>query len=643
MTAPTLLDTVRDHLGRFPPFDGLPPSDLDRLVAATKVRYLELDEVVFREGEPAREFFYVVKKGCVALKRSPGDLVDLSDEGDIFGIRALLGAHVYSATATAQEDSLVYEIPWVDFSEVMARAPQAALHLAAGFAAELPRMREKLLETTSDLHRSSGSADTGADSDRVVDPNPDVLTTHEGATVSEAARAMGARRVGSILVVNEAGHPVGIVTDTDLRTKVVAEARDPLRTTVSEIMSHPVRTVMAPQTVAELMGELMQSGLRHFCFTEDGTAHSPVVGMASEHDLIRVEGRHPSLLRKRIDHCRNPDKLARLRDQAEDFVVDALERGARMGFVSTVMAGIQDALIRAAVAMAQDSLRKDERAAPEVPFAWLSFGSEGRKEQILRTDLDQAIVYADPAPEAAEATHAFYVELGTRTTDLLVHAGYQRCPGGIMASNPELTGPLADWKARFSRWIRAPEPRALMLANIFFDLRPVVGEEALGDALVEHIFAEIKTERGFLPFFADSALHNPPPLSFFRGIMVERSGAHADSFDIKARAMMPLADAARVLVYDLGLDPRGDTTANRFRRIGAAEPGRAKLAEEAAQAYEILMRIRTQEGLRNRDSGRYVAIERLNKLERRTLRNTFEVIADVQRMLSSRYRLDYMR
>jgi CBS domain-containing protein len=643
MAAPNLVDTVRAHLGQFPPFDALSPQDLGAIVSAVRIRYLEVDEVVFREGEAARDWFYVVRKGCVALNRAPGDLVDLSDEGDIFGIRALLGNRVYSATAAAREDSLVYEVPWPVFGEVMARAPQVALHLAAGFAAELPRMRERMLEATSDLHRAPGGAGAATDSDRVVEPTRAVLTTPPDATVAAAAQAMSARKVGSILVVDAASRPVGIVTDTDLRTQVVARARDPNQTRIADIMSSPVRTVRAPQTVGDLMGALMQSGLRHFCFTEDGTPNSAVVGMASERDLLRAQGGQPSLLMKRIDRCRSPDELARLRDQAEDFVADALERGARMAFLCTVMAGIQDALIRSAVAVAQADLQAAGREPPPGGFCWLSFGSEGRQEQLLRTDLDQAIVYADPAPEAVEATQDYYVALGARATDVLVHAGYQRCPGGIMASNPELTGPLAAWQARFSRWIRTPEPRALMLANIFFDLRPVVGDAALADALVRHVFAEIKEERAFLPFLARSALHNPPPLSFFRGFVVERSGDHADTFDIKARAMMPLADAARVLVYDLGLDPRGDTTAGRFRRVGQAEPGRAQLADEAAMAYEILMRIRTQEGLRNRDSGRYVAIERLNKLERRSLRNTFEVIADVQRMLSSRYRLDYLR
>jgi CBS domain-containing protein len=181
-----------------------------------------------------------------------------------------------------------------------------------------------------------------------------------------------------------------------------------------------------------------------------------------------------------------------------------------------------------------------------------------------------------------------------------------------------------------------------MHTNIFFDFRPVYGENALAAELKGHIFERIKVDRSFLSFFALNATRNPPPLSFFRNMIVERSGEHRDAFDIKARAMMPLADAARVLVYDLGIDIYG-STAERWQRIGETHEHLARLAGEAGMAYEILMRIRALEGLSRGTSGRYVHIKELNKLERQTLRNTFSVVKDVQLMLTSRYRTDFLR
>jgi CBS domain-containing protein len=164
----------------------------------------------------------------------------------------------------------------------------------------------------------------------------------------------------------------------------------------------------------------------------------------------------------------------------------------------------------------------------------------------------------------------------------------------------------------------------------------------LGSELKRYIFELVETERAFLSFFARNAVQNPPPLSFFRNMIVERSGEHRDAFDIKARAMTPLADAARVLIYEFGIDIYG-STAERWQAIAETNENLARLAGEAAMAYEILMRIRAIEGLNRGTSGRYVHIKELNKLERQTLRNTFSVVKDVQLMLTQRYRIDFLR
>jgi CBS domain-containing protein len=271
----------------------------------------------------------------------------------------------------------------------------------------------------------------------------------------------------------------------------------------------------------------------------------------------------------------------------------------------------------------------------------LALGSEGREEQLLRTDQDNAILYADTGEES-KAVVEFFQELGKRVVDVLVEAGFERCPGDVMASNPKWNQPLSEWKSYFTGWIREPENIAVMHTNIFFDFRPVYGDESLAADLKSHIFEQLKTERSFLSFMARNATQNPPPLSFFRNMVVERSGEHRDAFDIKARAMTPLADAARVLVYDLGINIYG-STAERWQKIAEADESLARLADEAAMAYEILMRIRALEGLNRGSSGRYVHIKELNKLERQTLRNTFSVVKDVQLMLTSRYRTDFMR
>jgi CBS domain-containing protein len=642
MASDSMILTVAGRLGRHPPFDRLQPELLERIARGIRIRYLEPGEVVFEEGATASPEFYVVVKGEVAVsQRADGEkvLIDVCDDGDIFGVRALLADRRYAATTQAKDDTLLYVLSKDQLDALLRYEPRVALFFAADFASDIPQPRDSnRLEGVSAARRHERAGDTGDDV-RHVDPVRDVLTCAPNTTIRQAASLMSERNVGSILIVDEERRPLGIVTDSDLRSKVVGQGRDVSRL-ISDIMSSPVLTIDDQTTLSSLIATVMKKHLHHFAVTEDGTASTPVTGIVSEHDILKTQGSHPTVILTEISKARTKHRLRVLRDQAEDLLRQYLEDEVGMGFVSNMISEINDTLIRRAIRLSLDELARRGMAS-SVPFCWLALGSEGREEQLLRTDQDNAILYADPGEDDG-AAEAFFLELGKRVVDILVEAGFERCPGDVMASNPKWNQPLGSWKSCFSGWIREPEKVAVMHTNIFFDFRPVYGDQSLAAELKGHIFERIKADRLFLSFFAKNAIQNPPPLSFFRNMVVERSGEHRDAFDIKARAMMPLADAARVLVYDLGIDIYG-STAERWERIAETHENLARLAGEAAMAYEILMRIRALEGLTRGTSGRYVHIKELNKLERQTVRNTFSVVKDVQLMLTSRYRTDSVR
>jgi CBS domain-containing protein len=633
--------TVANRLAKHPPFDRLDRELLDRIARGVRIRYLEPGDIVFEQGTTASPEFYVLVKGEVDLsQRVDGEdvLVDVCDEGDIFGVRALVGDRQYGATTQAKDDTLLYVLSKEQLDELLAKEPRVAMFFAADFAADIPRLGESnRLVAVRDARRHERAAEAGDDVRR-VDPVRDVLTCDANTTIRHAASMMSERNVGSILIVDEDRRPIGIVTDSDLRSKVVGKGRD-VSGLISEIMSSPVLTIDEQTTLSSMIATVMKKHLHHFAVTEDGTSHTPVVGIVSEHDILKTQGSHPTVILTEISRAKTKQRLRTLRDQAEDLLRQYLEDEVGMGFVSNMISEINDTLIRRAIRLSLEELA-GRGLEPPVPFCWLALGSEGREEQLLRTDQDNAIVYADPGEDDG-AAERFFLELGTLVVDILVEAGFDRCPGDVMASNPKWNQPLSSWKRCFSNWIREPENIAVMHTNIFFDFRPVYGEQALAAEIKGHIFERLKVDRSFLSFFALNATRNPPPLSFFRNMIVERSGEHRDAFDIKARVMMPLADAARVLVYDLGIDIYG-STAERWQRIGETHEKLERLSSEAGMAYEILMRIRALEGLSRGTSGRYVHIKELNKLERQTLRNTFSVVKDVQLMLASRYRTDLM-
>jgi CBS domain-containing protein len=642
MSSDSMILTVANRLARHPPFDRLEQKLLDRVARGIRIRYLEPNEIVFRQGDPPKPEFYVVVKGEVAVTQELDGqplLIDVCDDGDIFGVRALLADREYLATTQAKDDTLLYVIRKQHLDELIRDDPRVARFFAADFAADLPQTRDvNRLEAVREARRHDKQT-SASDHTRRVDPVRDVLTCAPDTTIREAASLMGERNVGSILIVDDEQRPLGIVTDSDLRTKVVAQGRD-VSGLISDIMSSPVLTIDDQATLSSLIATVMKKHLHHFAVTEDGTHTTPIVGIVSEHDILKTQGSHPTVILSEMNRAKTKERLRALRDQAEDLLRQYLEDEVGMGFLSNMISEINDTLIRRAIHLSLGELA-ERGQQPPVPFCWMALGSEGREEQLLRTDQDNAIMYANSGDDEGVAER-FFLELGERVVEVLVEAGFKRCPGEVMASNPKWNRPLEGWKRYFTDWIREPENIAVMHSNIFFDFRPVHGDQTLAAALKNHIFQQVDENRMFLTFLARSAVQNPPPLSFFRNVVVERSGEHRDAFDIKARAMTPLADAARVLVYDYGINIYG-STAERWQAIAETNENLSRLAGEAAMAYEILMRIRAIEGLSRGTSGRYVHIKELNKLERQTLRNTFSVVKDVQLMLTSRYKTDFLR
>ena len=319
-----------------------------------------------------------------------------------------------------------------------------------------------------------------------------------------------------------------------------------------------------------------------------------------------------------------------------------MQQEVSIAFISTMMTELNDSIISRAVELAQEAIAAAGGTFPESPFCWLSLGSEGRGEQLLRTDQDNALIFADPPSGQQDQVRNYWLEVARGAVDLLQQAGFFYCPAGMMASNPRWCLSLSEWKRQFSEWILEPTPEAVMHSTIFFDFRPVFGEPGLSGQLTDHIFEELDRQTAFLAFLAKTALQNPPPLTFFRNFVVEKGGELADQFDIKARAMMPLADAARVLILEARVRDVKNTF-RRFEKMAELEPRNRELFMECAEAYELLMRYRTLQGLLHQDSGRYFDPGELSKMERLSLRNSFRPIRELQSLLATRFQTAYFR
>lgn len=636
---------IHDFLKNFQPFNLLDREVLMQVAANVVVKYYEPGQVLFeQDGEPG-EFFFVLREGAVQLFQTENGVEILADEcgeGDMFGMRPLLAGQNYAFSGKAEEESLIYAIPISVFKPILQENPKVAWYLAKHLARDAGR-------TFANLHKGRLFLEQDKYLDgqfrlveiQSLETSKKPVTCPPETTIQQAAIVMTEQRVSSIIIVDEAERPVGIVTDLDLRSKVVT-GKFAVTQPISALMSRPVITVGTQVTVADVQIEMMRSHIHHLCVTEDGTPHSRVMGVLSEHDLLVIQGNNPAILVREILRSNTAAELRKVRERTERLLEKYIYQEVSISYICNIMSEVNDTLVRRAIDLSIEEMAAAGQPSPNIPFAWLTLGSGGRQEQLLRTDQDNALVFADVPVEAQAAAEQYFLALAEKVTWILHEVGFDYCPGKMMASNPLWCKSLTDWKRQFADWILTPDPQHVRYCTIFIDYRPVFGDEALAELLTQHIFGVVDQNPGFLSHMAKSAVENPPPLSFFRNFVVEASGEHKDNFDIKKRAMLPLADAARVLILEAKVG-KINNTFQRFEKLAELEEQNRELFEAAADAYEILIRYRTLQGLKNKNSGRYFKPGELSKMERLNLRNTFQPVGELISLLTTRFQLGYLR
>ncbi|SHO62211.1 DUF294 nucleotidyltransferase-like domain-containing protein [Algoriphagus zhangzhouensis] len=642
--ANVIVKRVQEFLKRFPPFSFLKPSDLELVASQVEVQFLAKEEILFKKNEAARPHFYILKEGQIGLY-DQNEIKDYCDEGDVFGVLALLGKRPYIYEAKVEVDSLVYSIPVSVFEEILEKNSKVALYFAAGFASGQVVVRQDL--STGQKARGVLKKDN-QDHSLLIFSDPSQIQFSErvihidlNATVQEAAQKMASESVSSIVVCGENQIPLGIITDKDLRSKVVAQAL-PLNTKVDHVMSSPVITKKKDAGFSDLYLSMIKNRLHHLILTEDGSPNSPICGILSDHDVLLSMGNSPAVLIHALLNTEMVSEMKSIRDRAETMLKYYLENEVSMDFVASVLTEINDVIIQQAVKIAQNKLSEEFPQMKSIRFVFLCLGSEGREEQLLRTDLDNAILYEDVPKELEKIAADYFLQLGTEVVEILLACGFSPCPGEIMASNPKWNQPLSRWKKYFSDWILTPTPEALLRASIFYDFRPIAGFNGLSEELSLHVYENIQKKKGFLSYLGQNAFLSPPPLGFFKDFIVEKSQEHRDQFDIKARAMMPLTDLARLLILSYGVVGINNTF-KRFEKLCELEPQNAQLFTQAGKAYEILMRMRALEGLENQNNGRYIRPENMGKLQRQLLKSTFAPISELQEIVRIRFQLDLLR
>jgi CBS domain-containing protein len=608
---------VRDFLAETRPFDSLPGDVLDALSRSLRVVSVAAEEVVLKPHQPVNNL-YLVRSGRIALCSPGGAVWAERVAGQTFGLRALLSDGFAMFRAIAVADSRLYLIPAAVFTRLKLeyRDVDRFFTPVGGASQSLSHADDRL----STEYQSNFLALRVRD---LMTPNP--VTIEFDRPIREAARLMREHRI-SCLPVTTAGALSGIITNVDLRDRVVAEGVS-ADAAVGTVMTPEPLTLPAERLAYDVLLTMQQRPVRHLPVTD----HGRLVGVITNTDVLRRQLSNPDTLSGSILRRPTVASLAEVVAQVPQLLVVLAETGASAHKIGLTITTVADVTSYRLLQLAEDRL-----GPPPVPYVWLASGSQARQEQAGVSDQDNCIIIDD---SFAEGEHGRYFdELAGFVCDGLNACGYVYCPGEMMALTPKWRQPLAQWKRYFHGWMDEPAPEARMLASVMFDLRPIRGDTRLFDELQRDAGARAQADSVFVAHMISNALTHTPPVVGLRRFAIIRGG-DAQTIDLKLQGTVPIIDMARVHAMRAGV--RSANTRDRLIEAHKAGAVSARGMHDLIDAFEFLSIVRLKHQSRQIKAGERpdnsLSPKELSRIERQHLRDAFLIVRAMQSNLANTY------
>ncbi|GAB4122773.1 MAG: DUF294 nucleotidyltransferase-like domain-containing protein [Sideroxydans sp.] len=619
---------------RHAPFDQMELPHVLWMMERMRLAYYADGEVIVSPEHGVVQYFWVIKQGLVHGEQSVAQASDADTwlelgEGECFPLGALLAKRAVASTYRAGGDTFCYELPAADFAELIGKS--------AAFRDFCTRRIANLFEHSKQViqaqysHSSAEQQSLASPLSAVIRRPP--ITCAPDTPLRAVLETLHQQRIGSMVAVDDEGRPLGILTLHDVLDRI-AIPQVSLDQPVINVMSTRLST-LPPQALAHDAALLMaRHGFRHVLVVE----HEKLVGLVSEKDLFALQRVGLRQIGSTIRRAHSIEELrqaaADIRRMARNMLAQGVAPEQLTQFISTF-----NDLLTARVVALECRARGFTETEQSHQFCWMALGSEGRFEQTLNTDQDNALIFAVPPGKTADEMRAALLPLAQRVNQALAQCGFPLCKGEIMASNPRWCLSLEEWKRTFSAWIGGGSPETLLNASIFFDFRPLYGAEHLATGLRSWLLQTTRDNSRFLHLMAANALRNRPPLGVVRDFVVGKG----NTLDLKLNGITPFVDAARIFALAAGVPETN--TVQRLR----ASAAHLKLPDAEIEAWTDALMFIQMLRLRHHDEmtaqvgaaalDNLIVPETLNDLDRRILKEAFRQARKLQARLALEYQL----
>ena len=620
-----------EFLRKYPPFNQMDSAQLAYLVEHCQLRFYAAGESIIKPGDGPVQHFYIVKQGLVvgerphSARRGSETTFEIAS-GECFPLAALLGERATRTEHLAGEDTFCLLLGKDAFVRLFAQSAPFRDFALRGVSSLLDQVNQQVQLRAAENLGAQYSLDTTLRELALQQP----VACSAATPLRDAVRRMHEQHVGSIVIVDEDERPAGIFTLRDLR-RVVADGES-LEQPISALMTQRPFHLPPEASAFDAALAMTERHIAHVCLVE----HERLVGVVSERDLFSLQRVDLVHLARTIRHAGRIETLVALRSDRRLLVERMLAHGASSTQITQLVTLLNDHTVCRVI-----ELVLEELGDPGVPFSWLCFGSEGRREQTLHTDQDNGILFEADSPEQAEHMRQRLLPVARRINQRLAECGFALCRGNIMAGNPELCLSRREWAQRFAAFVREATPESLLASSIYFDLRVVWGDEQGCTQLRRQLLADVADNSLFQRLLAANALRHRPPLGRFRDFVVARKGAEKDTFDLKEEGLTPFVDGARLLALAHGVED--SSTLRRFAELVRLEVIDAQDGAAYEEAYHFIQQARLQlhqqQAAQNLPLSNRLDPDSLNHLDRRILRESFRQAQRLQASLALRYQL----
>jgi CBS domain-containing protein len=618
----SLLANLRQELARYTPFSQMAVADLDFFLTHVQQQYFAPGEILVQPDSGVVTHLLYIRQGAVSGKRGLADLSGGAfqyETGDLFPISAAMAGRAVTATYEATADTFVLALP--------TQHMQTLAQHSVAFADFLNRRVLKFLDLSRQALQVAYSSQTLAEQSletplgELARRTP--VTCRPETPLREALTEMHQRRVGSMLITGERGEALGILSRDDILGRVTLQAV-PLETPIRDVMVHPVHTLTHEHTAEDAALMMSRLTIRHVPITRDGV----VVGIVSERDLFAMQRLSLKHVSNAIRLAQDVDTLKLVAQDIRRFARSLLSQGVQARQLTALISHLNDVLTERLL-----EIKAAQHGVDLAPLCWLALGSEGRSEQTIATDQDNALILPDGMPSAQRQQ---VLAFARDVNEALDACGYPLCKGGVMAGNPACCLTQGEWRERFAQWIEQGAPQDLLNASIYFDFRALAGDATLAQTLRAEVNARAQQTPRFMKQMALNALTRTPPLNWMGGIAADDQG----QIDLKLQGTSIFVDAARL--YALANGIQATNTRERLMTVGPILGVTAAEYEAWVRGFEFLQMQRLQiqlQGVAGAEQPNHIEVNTLNDIDRRILKEAFRVA----RTLQQRLQLDYER